>query len=114
MSRERLELGRSGEERAAARYVAHGYEIVERNWRSRNGEIDLIVAGEGSLVICEVKTRSSNRFGTGAEAVDWRKQRKLRQLAAEYLTTLESFVPDVRFDVAWVSPTGVRVYENAF
>lgn len=114
MTARRIDLGRSGEERVARRYEAHGYVVLERNWRTRRGEVDLILGREGSIVFCEVKTRTSTRFGTGAEAVGWRKQRRLRQLGAEYLATHGSFVPEVRFDVAWVSPTGVRVFEAAF
>lgn len=114
MTESRLELGRSGEDRVARRYEAHGYRVLERNWRSRNGEIDLIVTLDDVLVICEVKTRTTTRFGSGAEAVGFRKQQRLRKLAVEFLASRGHFVPEIRFDVAWVSPTGVRVFEAAF
>ena len=62
-------LGRSGEDEAAAWYTARGYEVLARNWRCRAGELDLIVAQGRLVVFCEVKSRSSERFGTPAEAV---------------------------------------------
>ena len=59
--------------------------MVARNWRCREGELDLVVARPGEIVFCEVKTRSSDRFGLPAEAVTPAKQRRLRGLAARYL-----------------------------
>ena len=114
MTARRQRLGAVGEDRVARRYESHGFTVLERNWRVRAGEIDLIVAKGPTLVICEVKTRSSTRFGSGAEAVGHDKQRRLRKLAIAYLAAQDHYWPDLRFDVAWVSPTGVRVYEAAF
>ena len=71
--------GRRGEQLAADWYVARGYQVVARNWRCREGELDLVRrADAGELVFCEVKTRSSDRFGVPAEAVTPAKQRRLR------------------------------------
>ncbi len=114
MTAARQRLGRAGEDRALARYIAHGYVLVERNWRVRAGEVDLIVERGPILVICEVKARSSSRFGTGFDAVDWRKQRTIRSVTMQFLATSDRHWADIRFDVAWVSPTGVRVIEAAF
>ena len=69
MTKRRLQLGADGEALAAAWYVAHGYAVLGRNWRCREGEIDLIVHRERSVVICEVKTRATDAFGVPAEAV---------------------------------------------
>ena len=74
-----------GEDAAADWYVAHGYEIVARNWRCRAGEIDLICRRSRVLVICEVKTRTTEQFGAPFEAVTPAKRRRLRQLATLYL-----------------------------
>src|SRR5487761_96797 len=64
-------VGQAGEELAARWYLEHGYEVVERNWRCRFGELD-IVARKGSLtVFCEVKARNGTAFGHPAEAVGW-------------------------------------------
>jgi putative endonuclease len=79
------ELGARGERLAAEWYATRGYQVVARNWRCRDGELDLVVARPGELVFCEVKTRSSDRFGVPAEAVTPAKQRRLRLLAARFL-----------------------------
>ncbi|MEZ5182937.1 MAG: YraN family protein [Acidimicrobiales bacterium] len=116
MTRGRQRLGAAGEERAARWYVAHGYEVVARNWRCRDGELDLIVARDRTIVVCEVKTRSSLAYGHPAEAVTPTKQRRIRGLAARWLAEAEvPFRPDVvRFDVAAVLPREVSVIEGAF
>ena len=83
-----MALGRDGEDRAAAWYVAQGYQIVERNWRSRLGEVDLVCARHNVLVFCEVKARRTDQHGAPAEAVTRTKQLRLRRLAAEAMATL--------------------------
>jgi len=112
----RQALGGHGEGLAAGWYAEHGYEILERNWRIAAGEIDLVARRDRVLVFCEVKTRSSDRFGTAAEAVTTAKQRRLRRLATAYLRGRgQSFRHDVvRFDVACVNGRDVEVIEQAF
>jgi putative endonuclease len=120
----RQRLGARGEQLAADWYVARGYTLVARNWRCREGELDLVVARDGELVFCEVKTRSSDRFGTPAEAVTLAKQRRLRQLAAMFLAEDAATGRDglssrrgrrgIRFDVAAVTGGRVAVIEAAF
>lgn len=113
--RSRQALGGFGERLAAEWYEARGFEIVERNWRVREGEIDLIVRNDLTLVFCEVKTRRSDRFGSGAESVTATKQQRIRKLAAMYLASgTHRGSHSIRFDVASVSPDGVDVIENAF
>jgi putative endonuclease len=112
-------VGRNGENAAADFYCAAGYELLDRNWRVREGEIDLVVRRGATLVFCEVKTRRSDRFGTPAEAVTPRKQGRLRGLAAQWLAAHRTRAAVVRFDVADVRPDGrggwiVAVIENAF
>jgi putative endonuclease len=110
----RLALGQAGEERAAAWYRARGYQIIERNWRSRLGEIDLVCARPEVLVFCEVKTRGTDRLGAPVEAVTRRKQLRLRRLAAEYLFLHTCGRHEIRFDVASVLGTTLTVVEGAF
>jgi putative endonuclease len=100
---ERLDLGRLGEALAAARLEAAGLRVVARNWRCREGEIDLVAAGPGLLVFCEVKTRRGHGYGSPAAAVTHTKQARLRRLAAAYLAA--SAVPPcrIRFDVVAVT-----------
>jgi putative endonuclease len=98
----RGQLGRRGEELACERLAAAGLRIVERNWRCRSGEIDVIAAGPDLLVFCEVKTRRGNGYGTPAEAVTTAKRARLRRLAAAYLAAVEHPPCRVRFDVVAV------------
>ena len=75
----------SGEEAAAAWYEARGFEMLDRNWRCREGELDLVLAKRTTIVFCEVKTRRGNAYGAPFEAVTHTKQRRLRVLAARWL-----------------------------
>jgi putative endonuclease len=96
------DLGRRGEQIAAAYLTRAGVRVLDRNWRCREGELD-IVAREGSaLVFCEVKTRRGTGFGHPVEAVTPRKQRRLRTLAHRWLAAHDEHAPDVRFDVVGV------------
>ncbi len=114
----RQRLGARGEQLTADWYVVRGYEVLARNWRCREGEIDLVLARDGELVICEVKTRSSSRFGVPAEAVTFAKQRRLRLLATRFLadqpTSVSAARRGIRFDVASVMSGKVEVIEAAF
>jgi putative endonuclease len=107
-------LGRLGEDAAAAWYVRHGYQVVDKNWRCRTGEIDLVCRRGRVLVICEVKARTTERFGSPLEAVTFAKRRRLRQLATLYLLEVAPGTSVVRFDVAAVQGGRVEVVENAF
>jgi putative endonuclease len=82
--RAQLELGRAGEKAAAELLKRRGYEVVGAGFTARRGEIDLICRRGGELVIVEVKTRTSEAFGTPAEAVGPRKRKALAAAAAEY------------------------------
>jgi putative endonuclease len=115
MPSRRQDLGARGEAAAASWYEAHGYQVVQRNWRCREGEIDLILRRGRTLVFCEVKTRSSDRFGLPAEAVTPTKQRKVRLVARQYLAGVRGGGGPLRFDVASVDAAGtVSVVEGAF
>lgn len=102
MTAARRARGRRGEDLAADWYTRRGYRVVDRNWRSRQGELDLVVRASGLLVFCEVKARTSDRFGTPAEAVTRDKQQRIRRLAREWMTVADARAPRVRFDVASV------------
>ena len=110
----RRALGARGEALAAAWYEERGFEVVDRNWRRREGEIDLIVRREQTLVFCEVKARSSDRFGAPFEAVTRHKQLRLRRLASMWLTEHRVGTAELRFDVASVRGSDVDVIEAAF
>jgi putative endonuclease len=114
VTRERRRLGADGEALAAEWYRAHGYELLARNWRCRDGEIDLIAHRQGVVVICEVKTRTTDRFGLPAEAVTGTKRRKLRVLASRWLDEAPVRPRQLRFDVAAVLGGQVEIIEAAF
>ena len=94
----RSTLGAAGERLAATHLEKQGFEIVDRNYRCRAGEIDLVAARGDLIVFCEVKTRRSDRWGEPSEAVDYRKQARLRRLAGAWLTE-KGGRGEVRFDV---------------
>lgn len=99
-------LGRYGEDVAARHLTESGLVVLARNWRCREGEID-IVAREGDvLVICEVKTRRDTTHGTPVEAVTPRKADRLRILAQRWLAAHEARPRAVRFDVVAVLASG--------
>jgi putative endonuclease len=100
---ERHQLGRLGEALAGALLEAAGLRVVDRNWRCREGEIDLVAAGTGLLVFCEVKTRRGHGYGSPAAAVVPAKQARLRRLAATYLASSRAPPCRVRFDVVAVT-----------
>ena len=114
MTQARRALGASGEEAVAAWYERQGYEVVERNWRCRAGELDLILRRGRTFVFCEVKTRSSDAFGSPVEAVTRAKQVRLRHLAARWLEDAPLRPTDIRFDVASVLAGKIEVLEGAF
>jgi putative endonuclease len=105
--------GRWGEDVVARWYVAHGYEVVDRNWRSSTGEIDLVASRDSVVVFCEIKTRASDRYGAPATAVGHTKQQRLRRLAVEWLAAHDVH-GTIRFDVAAVTGVQIEVFEAAF
>jgi putative endonuclease len=107
-------LGRQGEDIAAGFLQARGYRILQRNWRCRAGEID-IVAREGKyLCFVEVKTRDSVRCGVAEEAVDFRKRKQLSKLACLYLSDNGLKEIPVRFDVVAISGNRPHLIRDAF
>lgn len=114
----RSALGRSGEDLASQLYMRDGYQVIGRNFRCRQGEIDIIAARGRTLVFCEVKTRSTDYFGDPVEAVGPVKQARLRRLAAVWLEENPAPGMILRFDVVSViadrQGTRVRRLEDAF
>lgn len=114
MTAQRQALGRYGERLVERWYLDHGYQILERNWRCSAGELDLVVTDGTQLVVCEVKTRSSDRFGSGFEAITARKRQQVRRLAAQYMRQRGGWNGPVRFDAAAVQGRSVEVLAGAF
>lgn len=101
MSESRQKLGRWGEQLAAKHLEAEGYELLERNWRCRRGEIDLVARGGDVLVFVEVKTRRGRDYGTPEEGITSYKAKRLLELSQRYL--LEHDLEDVEWRVDLVA-----------
>lgn len=98
-------LGAAGEQAAAEYLRGHHYEILERNWRSPAGELDLVArAGNGQIVAVEVKTRSSQRFGSGFDAISPAKFRRLNRLLILWAQSHQMFIVQLRVDIVEVYP----------
>lgn len=106
--------GRWGEDQAARHYQRLGYRVIERNWSSPNGEIDLVLERNGVIVFAEVKARRSDRYGPAAAAVGPDKQRRIRRLAAEWLEIHRPPRAGVRFDVVAITGVRLELIESAF
>jgi putative endonuclease len=119
MTQVKQAVGAYGEQVAVQHLLATGMAVLDRNWRTATGEVDIIARDGDVLVLCEVKTRRGLGFGTPAEAVDRRKVARLRRLAVEWLATTGVHPREVRFDVVEVyfrpgrPPRVVRI-EGAF
>jgi putative endonuclease len=112
------DLGRRGEKVAALWLEKQGYTILDRNWRCRSGELDLVVRRGETTVFVEVKTRTSVAFGHPFEAITPVKAGRLRRLAAEWCATHDEAVGRLRIDAvavidAWSAEPRVEHLEAA-
>lgn len=115
----RNELGRRGEDLAVEFLTAQGLVVLSRNWRCREGELDLVATDRIRLVVCEVKTRAGLGFGDPAEAVTAAKAARIRRLAAAWLSAHRVRWCEIRFDVVAVvcppeGPATVEHLQGAF
>ncbi len=115
---EKKHLGELGENLACEFLRKKGYQILERNFRCRMGEIDIIARRSGTLVFCEVKTRRSLKYGLPCQAVNRKKMEHLRKAATFYTLLKGSDFSNLRMDVVEVLKKDGRSYirhiENAF
>ena len=96
------DLGARGERIAAAYLADLGFRLLDRNWRCREGELDIVAREGDAIVFCEVKTRRGTGYGHPVEAVASVKQHRLRVLAQRWLAAHDEHAPDLRFDVVGV------------
>jgi putative endonuclease len=110
------QLGAMGETVVAEWYVHQGFEVLDRNWRDgRRGELDLVLGVDGLVVFCEVKTRSSNKMGSGVEAITPAKMLRLRLLGASWCRARQvPFTVTRRFDIAAITGPEFAMYTNVF
>ena len=107
-------LGRMGEEVAARHLESDGFVVLERNWRCDDGELDIVARDGRTLVVCEVKTRSSNRYGSPFEAITERKLHRLERLGMRWMRERGVRPDRMRVDIVSVlAPArGQRVIEH--
>ena len=111
----KTQLGTIAEEKACAFLEARGLRLITRNYRSRMGEIDLIMQDTNEIVFIEVRSRAYDYYGTAIESIDITKQRKVIKSAVSYLQK-QGWLDKInsRFDVVGVSPTNIEWIKDAF
>lgn len=115
----RSNTGKLAEEFAERYLRQHGLRIIDRNYRCRGGEIDLVMSEGKAVVFVEVRYRKHQSFGGAIASVDWRKQQRLVHAAQHFLQRQAASEPPCRFDVIAVSPgadgnLSVQWIKNAF
>lgn len=106
--------GRRGEDRAVAFLRASGYRILERNFRCKLGELDIVARDGDALVFVEVRTRSHARQGSALEAVGAAKQRQVARVAGYYLASRRMEGAPCRFDVVGITGERIELVRDAF
>ena len=118
MTRERLDLGKLGEDLALKKVTGLGYKCITRNYRCPLGEVDLIARDGDCLVFLEIKTRRNKSLGYAKEAINARKKRQLSKVALAYMKANNCCDVKSRFDVVAVTMRGgkarIEVIKNAF
>ena len=114
---DKIKRGREGEDLAVAFLQQKGFRVLERNYRYRHSEIDLIVAKGNWLIFVEVKTRSSTAFGYPEEFVDYKKKKKIFEGADQYMYQT-NWLGNVRYDIVAINlvtgPPEIHHLEDAF
>lgn len=118
MLNRRQEFGKKSEHLAAAALKKRGYKILETNYRTRFGEIDIIARDKNTLVFIEVKARKSKRYGNPKLAVTPKKQKTISMVALSYLQSKDMMESKARFDVVAIMDMGdrpvIEIVKNAF
>ena len=118
MQNKQQKFGEKGESLAAWYLKKNGYKIIEKNYRTQLGEIDIIAKEKKTIVFVEVKARRSTRFGNPKWAVTPKKQRKISMVALYYLKTTNQINTKARFDVVAITSNQdqpqIEIVKNAF
>jgi len=99
----KIEVGSAAERRAVELLLRKGYQIVERNYRTKLGELDIVARDGTTLVFVEVRSRHDSTYGSALEAVGWRKQSKVSKVAMQYLAWRKPRFIAARFDVVAIT-----------
>lgn len=117
-SKENKDFGTSAEEGAARFLRSQGYKIIQRNYRNKLGEIDIVAKDKDTICFVEVKCRRSDKFGLPCEAVSGLKQRKIARVAISFLKERQLLDAKARFDVVAMESFGgekkINLIKNAF
>lgn len=108
------ERGRHNEDRACDELVRCGYDIVERNYRCKLGELDVVARDGQTLVFVEVRSRSSARYGSALETIGVAKQRRIARVAQHYLMVRRPRFDTCRFDVIGITAGELVLIKDAF
>ena len=108
------EIGSEGEDRATKSLKKEGYRIIEKNFRSPFGELDIVAEEGGYLVFVEVKKRNSSSFGNSLQAINSVKKKHMIKTAMFYMKTHKCFDRRVRFDVVGIDSENVKIVKHAF
>jgi putative endonuclease len=114
MTRNTAAAGASAEAAATRLLIERGYAIVERNFRCKAGELDLIARDGGVLVFVEVRSRADEDHGHAAEMVDAHKQRQVARVAEYYLAVRDVDYDEVRFDVVAITAGQAELFQDAW
>ena len=118
MPNKKQQFGKKGESLAARHLKRSGYRIIEKNFRTKQGEIDIIAKDKDTIVFVEVKSRKNDRFGNPKWAITPRKQRKISMVALEYLKATQQINVKARFDVVSINRAQesrrIELIKNAF
>ncbi len=119
LSKTGISLGKRGEDLACDYLKGHGLKIIQRNYRQKSGEIDIVCRDQSYIVFVEVKTRKSLRYGLPYEAVTKKKQAQISRVALDYLTRHKCLNHAVRFDVVSIvitnnSPADIEHLKDCF
>lgn len=114
MAQGKQAAGASAEAQAARLLLERGYRIVERNFRCKAGELDLIAIDRGVLVFVEVRSRADARHGHAAETVRAHKQRQVARVAQHYLAERAPAYDEVRFDVVAITGAEIELIQDAW
>lgn len=111
-------FGRKSESAAVKHLKKNGYKILEQNYRTKMGEIDIIAREKDVIVFVEVKARRSDRFGGPKWALTYKKRQKISMAALQYLKAVKKTDSRARFDVVAIQLTGekntIEIIKNAF
>ena len=108
------DAGLAAESAAERELVRLGYHIVERNYRAKQGEIDLIAEEQGVLCFVEVRSRGRTDLGLPEETIDWAKRRRIARAAEQWLVAHDAGERICRFDVVAIDEAGITLFRDAF